>query len=266
MTNIAMSGALGRMGTRILHLANESQSYKISGAFEAAGSKQLGKDLGEVLGFGKPAGVKISVVSASALKTSDAVIDFSTPAGTAVCLDAALEAKKAIVIGTTGIEGALSKRIQEAAKTIPVIFSPNMSLGANFLFELVRLTASKLGADYDIEIVEAHHRLKKDAPSGTAKKIAEVICQAKGWDLQKAARYGRQGMTGERSRQELGIHVVRGGDTVGEHTIYFSGPGETIELKHTALSRDAFAKGALVAAAFLSKKKNGLYTMADVLK
>ncbi len=266
MTKIAMNGALGRMGARILHFANESPNYKIVGAFEGAKNKGLGKDIGEALAFGKQAGVKVAEVSAASLKGAETLIDFSSPEGTAKCLDAALATKTALVVGTTGIEEPLSLRIRAASKNIPVIFSPNMSLGANFLFELAELAASRLGGDYDIEIIETHHRLKKDAPSGTAKKIAEVIAKAKGWDLKKAARYGRQGLTGERSRHELGIHVVRGGDIVGEHTILFHGPGETIELKHTALSRDAFAKGALVAAAFLSKKKNGLYTMADVLK
>ena len=137
---------------------------------------------------------------------------------------------------------------------------------ANFLFEVARFAAAWLKTGYDIEIIEAHHRLKKDAPSGTAKKIAEVIARERGWDLGEVAKYGREGLTGERPKDEIGIHVIRAGDIVGEHTVMFSGPGETIELKHTALSRDAFAKGALVAAQFLSKKKPGLYTLADVLK
>ena len=141
-----------------------------------------------------------------------------------------------------------------------------MSIGANFLFELARLAASRLKSGYDIEIIEAHHRMKKDAPSGTAKKIAQVIAEEKGWDLKKVIRYGREGHVGERPADEIGIHVVRAGEIVGEHTVLFSGPGETIEITHKAQSRDAFARGALVAALFLSKKKSGLYTMADVLQ
>ena len=138
--------------------------------------------------------------------------------------------------------------------------------GANFLFEIARIAAARLKEGYDIEIVEAHHRLKKDAPSGTAKKIAQVIAQEKGWDLEKVAQFGRQGLIGERPKNQIGIHVIRAGDIVGDHSVIFSGPGETIELTHKAQSRDAFARGALVAAMFLSKKRIGLFTMADVLK
>lgn len=265
MVKVGVNGALGRMGSRILHLAYQSTDFKITGAFEQPKSEGLGKELDKALGLPGSFKLKIETVTPAAMKNVDVVIDFSGPEGTTRCLNAALHAGKGIVIGTTGIEPAGIKEIHSASKTIPVLFSPNMSIGANFLFEISRIAAAKLKAGYDIEIIEAHHRLKKDAPSGTAKKIAEVIAEEKGWDLKKAARYGREGFTGERSKDEIGIHVVRAGDIVGEHTVIFSGPGETIELVHRAQSRDAFARGALVAAFFLSKKKKGLYSMKDVL-
>ena len=266
MVKIAVNGALGRMGTRILHLAFHSKDFKITAAFEHEKSAYIGKDLGSLLGLGNSLKVNVATLSAGLLKNSDVMIDFSSPLGVRASLQAAQAVKAGLVIGTTGIEAGGLSQIKKASKKIAVLFSPNMSVGANFLFEIARRAARKLKPGYDIEIIEAHHRLKKDAPSGTAKKIAEVIAQEKGWDLKKAARYGREGLTGERTSEELGIHVIRGGDIVGEHTVMFSGPGETIELKHTALSRDAFARGALVAALFLSKKKTGLYSMADVLK
>lgn len=266
MVKITVNGALGRMGTRILNLASRSKDFKIVGAFEPYKSMHLGKELGILLGLGFSLGVKVEVLSAQALKPADVMIDFSSPEGVHESLKTAVMSKTGLVVGTTGVSAQGIAEIKKASKKIAVLFSPNMSVGANFLFEIARLAAAKLGSGYDIEIIEAHHRLKKDAPSGTAIKIAQVIAEAKGWDLKKVARYGRVGITGERSSDELGIHVIRGGDIVGEHTVMYSGPGETIELKHTALSRDAFARGALVAALFLSKKKTGLYSMSDVLK
>jgi 4-hydroxy-tetrahydrodipicolinate reductase len=254
------------MGTRILHLACQSQDFKIVGAFEHAKHNAIGKDLGLILGLTDPPKIQISTLSARSLKGADVMIDFSSPEGAETSLKLAETTNVGLVIGTTGVNVSGLQAIKNASKKIAVLFSPNMSIGANFLFELARLAAARLKSGYDIEIIEAHHRLKKDAPSGTAKKIAQVIAEEKGWDLGKVARYGREGLTGERPVNELGIHVIRGGDIVGEHTILFSGPGETIELKHTALSRDAFAKGALVAALFIAKKKNGLYAMSDVLK
>ncbi len=231
MIKLAVNGALGRMGSRILELARKSsENFKIAAAFD------------------ENSGDKISKLSAARLKGSDVLIDFSSPEGTRAALEAALQTNAAMVIGTTGADNKLQADIREASKKIPIVFSPNMSIGANFLFELSRLSASKLKEGYDIEIIEQHHRLKKDAPSGTAKKIAEVISKEKGWNLGKVV-----------------IHSVRAGDIVGEHTVIFSGPGETIELTHRAQSRDAFARGALVAALFAAKKKSGLYSMLDVL-
>ncbi len=265
MVKIAVNGALGRMGTRILNLAYKSQDFRITAGFEHPKNEFIGKDLGLALGLTEKLNAKLLGLSAHSLKGCDVLIDFSIPEGTNACLEAALKTHTALVIGTTGIGKEGVEEIKRASKKIAIMYSPNMSIGANFLFELTRIAAAKLKAGYDIEIVEAHHRLKKDAPSGTAKKIAEVIAEAKGWELAKVARYGRQGFTGERPKDEIGIHVIRAGDIVGDHTVIFSGPGETIELIHRAHSRDAFVRGALVAALFVSKKKRGLYSMADVL-
>jgi 4-hydroxy-tetrahydrodipicolinate reductase len=211
-------------------------------------------------------GVAIAEVSAESVKPCDVIIDFSGTDGAKKCLAAAVKAGKNLVIGTTGLDKDTEAQIKDASKSIAIVYSPNMSIGANFLFELARIAAEQLKNGYDIEITEAHHKLKKDAPSGTAKKIAEVIAKAKGWDLSKVAKYGREGVTGERPKDQLGIHVIRAGDIVGDHTILFSGGGESIELTHRAQSRDAFARGSLVAAGFVAKKDKGLYGMADVLK
>lgn len=266
MIKIAVNGALGRMGSRILNLAYKSPDFKIVAAFEHAKCDHLGKDLGKALGLSAVLNVKLMPVSSQALKGCDVLIDFSSAEATRHCVEAALKTGTALVIGTTGISAEQEKHIRQAAKKIAILYSPNMSIGANFLFEVAKLAASKLKAGYDVEIIEAHHRLKKDAPSGTAKRIAEVIADAKGWDLKKVAKYGREGLTGERPKEEIGIHVIRAGDIVGEHSVLFSGPGETIELSHSAQSRDAFARGALVAALYVSQKKSGLYHMSDVLK
>lgn len=265
MVKIAVNGAVGRMGSRILNLACKSPDFKIVAAFEHAKSDCLGKDLGRALGLSEDLKVKVSEVSESALKGCDVLIDFSSPEGVEQSLEACVKTKTALVIGTTALTPQQLKKVQAASEKIAVVQSPNMSIGANFLFELAKIAAQRLSEGYDIEIIEAHHKLKKDAPSGTAKKIAEVIAKEKGWVLDKVAKYGRQGLTGERGKDELGIHVVRAGDIVGDHTVLFSGPGETIELIHRAQSRDAFARGALVAALFLNGRKSGLYSMTDVI-
>jgi 4-hydroxy-tetrahydrodipicolinate reductase len=266
MIRLAVNGALGRMGSRILNLALASRDFKVVGSFEGDQCRFLGQDLGTTLGLAEKLKIKISSVSAEALKACDVLIDFSSPSGTRQSLRAALEAKTRLVIGTTGVDTATESEIREASKKIAVLYSPNMSLGANLLFEVARLAAATLRTDYDVEIIEAHHRLKKDAPSGTAKKLAGVIAEVKGWKLDEAAKYGRKGLTGERPAREIGIHVIRAGEIVGEHTALFSGPGETLEFTHKAQSRDAFARGALAAARFLSKKKPGFYAMGDVLR
>lgn len=265
MVKLAVNGAVGRMGSRILNLAYKSPDFKIVAAFEHAKSDHLHKDLGRALGLSENLNVKVGALSEKELRKADVLIDFSSPEGTLESLSFCVKAKIALVIGTTALDANVLAKIKEASKKIAIVQSPNMSIGANFLFELAKIAAQKLSQGYDIEIIEAHHRLKKDAPSGTAKKIAEVIAKEKGWALDKVARYGREGLTGERKKDELGIHVVRAGDIVGDHTVLFSGPGESVELIHRAASRDAFARGALVAALFLFKKKTGLFSMTDVI-
>ena len=266
MITLAVNGALGRMGRRILDLAHEAGDFKISGVFEHAGHASLGKDLGNLLGWERGPKLNVSELSAKTLQGVEALIDFSSPDGVALSLKEGVTAKTSLVIGTTGLGAELEKTIRKASEKIAIVYSPNMSVGANFLFELSKLAASKLGPEYDVEIVEVHHRLKKDAPSGTAKKIAQLVAETKGWDLEKVLKPGRSGKVGERPKNEIGIHALRAGEIVGEHTVIFSGPGETIELVHRAQSRDAFARGALLAARFAAKKSQGLYQMADVLK
>lgn len=267
MIRLGVAGAMGRMGSSILRLA--SQDKKVFApvlALESARHKGIGRNAGEV--NPELCGLHSVVVKTAAhadWKHLDVLIDFTMPAATLE--HAALCAKHgvAMVIGTTGFTKAETTRIQAASKRIAIVKASNMSVGANLLFALAAQAARVLNDDYDIEIVEAHHRHKKDAPSGTAKTLAESIAAAKKWNLETCAVYGREGMTGERPKRQIGIHAVRAGEIIGEHTAYYSGPGETIELKHHASSRDAFARGALVAAQFAAKRRKGLFNMQDVL-
>ncbi|MEI6377201.1 MAG: 4-hydroxy-tetrahydrodipicolinate reductase, partial [bacterium] len=199
------------------------------------------------------------------LADCDAVIDFSHAEATARVLEKCVDLGKAIVIGTTGHNNELRDRIAAASASIPVIFSPNYSVGVNTLFWLTKKAAEILGPDYDAEVIEVHHRLKKDAPSGTARRLVEVLDEVKGLDYEKDTRHGRVGMPGERTRSEVGVHAVRGGDVVGDHTVLLATPGDRIELIHRASSRDTFAKGALRAALWARDQKPGLYDMQDVL-
>ena len=255
MIKLIVSGACGKMGERIIANALTSKEFELVGAIERSGGPHIGLEVG----------IKVTDNLNDIIQKCDVIIDFTNPENTLTNLELAVKNKKAMVIGTTGFSETQLRKVKELGSQIPCVMAPNMSLGVNLLFKLAAESAKVLGDEYDVEIVEAHHRMKKDAPSGTAKKIAEVIAEEKGWDLKKVARYGREGLTGERKVDELGIRVIRGGDIVGEHTVLFNGPGETIQIKHTALSRDAFARGALVAARFVSNKKKGLYGMADVL-
>lgn len=264
MINLIVFGAAGRMGKRIVACAISEKDFRIAGALEKAGHPDLGRDAMEAAGE-KPGGVPITADPARALPAGDVVIDFS--AGDAVAAHAALCAreKKPLVVGTTGLTPEETGALRRAAQAVPVVFSPNMSLGVNLLFDLAGRVAAALGEEYDVEIVEAHHRFKADAPSGTAKKLAETVAAARGVDLAKAGVYGRSGREGARKRGEIGVHAVRAGDIVGEHTVIFSTLGERVELSHRAHSRDTFARGALRAARFVLKARPGLYTMQDVL-
>lgn len=262
MVYAAVTGAAGRMGRRIINFISENPKVELAGALEMGGHPALGTDAGEVAGVGK-LGVKITDNPKRAFRNADVVIDFSNHEVTIKCLEDAVSLDKAFVIGTTGFSHQQRDRIKELAQETRVVMAPNMSVGINLLLKLVEMTASLLGDDYDIEIVESHHRHKKDAPSGTALRIAEVAALDR--DLEKVVVYERKGIVGERKPGEIGIQSLRGGDIVGDHTVIFAGPGERIELIHRAHSRDTFATGAVKAAIWVVDKPNGLYDMQDVL-
>ena len=263
MIKAIVCGAAGRMGKRIINVLAQSDEITLGAALEAPGSPFLGQDAGELAGAG-PAGVKISASVEETLAAGDVIIDFSAPAATIQHLRAAAELSRAMVIGTTGLSAEDITRVREASRKIPCVMAPNMSVGVNLLLNILPQIARVL-SDYDIEIVEAHHRHKKDAPSGTALKLAQVLAQALERDLDEVGNYGRHGITGERPAQEIGIHALRGGDIVGVHNVLFAGPGETIEVIHRASSRDTFARGAVKAALFAAGAGAGLYDMQDVL-
>lgn len=254
-------GISGRMGMAVFNVLRE-RGHVLAAAFEREGSRGYGQDAGLLVG-GVACGVRIGPITESAVALADVVIDFSSPSASLACLDAASAAGKPIVIGTTGFSQEERVRIERAAGRIPLVLSPNMSLGVNLLFKLTEIAARTL-AGYDVEIFEAHHRRKKDAPSGTAIRLLEAVKSA-GPLRQGRMVTGRTGITGERSSDEIGVLAMRGGDIVGEHTVYFVGEGERLELTHRAGTRDTFARGAVAAAEFLIGKKPGLYTMFDVL-
>ncbi len=262
--NIAVSGAAGRMGKRVIALAHENTECTISGAMEFAQSPLLGVDAGENAGIGH-LDVPITSDVHEILKHCDVLVDFSTPAASVANSEAAAAVGKAIVVGTTGFSEEQKSALLAAGSRTRCLVAPNMSVGVNLLFKVVESVARALGPEYDVEIVEAHHRMKKDAPSGTADKLAQLIAHALGRDLKTAAVYGRQGQVGERTPQEIGVMALRGGDIVGEHTVMFITGGERIELIHRAHSRDALAKGAVRAALWLVSQPNGVYDMQDVL-
>ncbi len=250
------------MGKRLIAIAAEQADvFKVTTALDAPISAELGKDAGTVAGV-NPVGVAITATLAG---NPDVMIDFSVPGATRALLKECVARKIAMVIGTTGLVAADQQLIDQAAETIPVLQATNTSLGVNLLFTLAAQIARQLGEAYDIEIVEAHHNQKKDAPSGTALSLAENICRATGRNTETALVHGREGGDALRKKGTIGMHAVRMGDVVGEHTIYYSTPGERIEVKHIATNRDTFVRGALRAAAFIARAKAGRYTMADVL-
>ena len=262
---LAVSGATGRMGHTILELAANNSQFEITGALESASHAAIGKTLGEAL----PALGKVKASVSSTLATVNpkpqVLIDFTQPPATLAYLKEAQASGVGMVIGTTGFSEDQKKQIHEAAKKIPVMMASNMSVGMNLLFALVEEAAAKLGPNYDVEVIEAHHNLKKDAPSGSALNLGEAA--ARGWEvnLKDVATHGREGQVGERKKGTIGFHAVRAGDIVGDHTVLYAGPGERLELTHRAHSREAFAQGALKAASFIAEKKNGFYDMWDVL-
>lgn len=264
MTRILIAGCAGRMGRRIAALAHEHPKMQLSGGFETQTHDAIGKDLGTITGVGS-LNIKVVASLEDCLEAGDVIIDFTAPQATMKILPVAVSKKKKMVIGTTGLSDADKEKISSASKEIPIVCAPNMGVGVNLVFKLSEMIASILSEEYDIEIVEAHHKHKKDAPSGTALEIARRAAKGRGINLNDKALYGREGLCGEREPGVIGIHAVRGGDVVGEHTISFMSEGERIELTHRASSRDVFAKGALVAALFVDQKENGLYSMQDVL-
>ena len=264
MIRAIVTGAGGRMGGRIISLLAETDGIELKGAVERKGHPLLGKDVGEGLGLGRT-GIIIGDDLVGSIERGDVVIDFTSHEVSAAHLEIAAEKGKAIVIGSTGFTSAEMNRARELAGSVRCVLAPNMSVGVNVLLKVLADVAGILGDDYDVEIVEAHHHMKKDAPSGTAMKMAQVIAERLGRDLDKVGVYNRKGMIGERTKREIGIQTLRAGDIVGEHTVIFGGMGERLELIHRAHSRDNFARGAIRAAFWVVGRGNGIYDMQDVL-
>jgi len=261
MLKIAVNGAAGRMGQRLVALIAETGDLELAAALEFESHPMLGGDAGDVAGLGR-----LGILLTPKLATRpDVLIDFSSPASAVARARECATAGTALVVGTTGLSPEQFATLQQAASKVPCVVAPNMSVGINVLAKLVRQAAAALGPEFDVEVIEAHHRFKKDAPSGTAIQLAKAAADGLGRNYDQAAVHGRRGITGERSRQEIGMHAVRAGDIVGEHTILFGALGEHLELRHSAHSRDTFARGAIRAARFVAGKKPGLYTMDDVL-
>ncbi len=260
---IAVVGASGRMGRMIIESALKDSGVRLVAAIDQAGTPAIGKDAGELVG--QPCGVIVTSDVEAGIALADCLIDFTRPEGTLHHLALCRRLKVGMVIGTTGFEAEGKQAIAEAAKEIPVVFAPNMSVGVNVVFKLLDMASRIMSEGYDIEIVEAHHRHKIDAPSGTALRMGEVVAQALGRDLKQCAIYGREGVTGERDPSTIGFATVRGGDVVGDHTVMYCGTGERVEISHKAGSRMPYALGSLRAARFLAGKGQGLFDMQDVL-
>lgn len=263
MQKIVIAGCSGRMGHALLEALAAEPELQLHAALERDGSPCLGKDAGEL--FGRPCGVNITADVGAALQGANVLVDFTRPEACMAYLAACRSAGVGMVVGTTGLSGEQKDAISAAAADIPIVFAPNMSVGVNLLINLVQSAAKVLAQGYDIEIIEAHHRHKVDAPSGTALRLGEAAAAALGRDLARCAVYGREGVTGERDPSTIGFATVRGGDVVGDHTVLFAGIGERVELTHKASSRATFAIGALRAAKFLAGHRSGLFDMRDVL-
>ncbi len=264
MIKISVCGAAGRMGQHIINSIHETQGVQLSGVLERPGHPLVGQDIGLVAGCGAM-GVVISDDLNAVIAGCDVMIDFTTPKISLKNLEACSLQKKSIIIGSTGFTPEERQLAVELTREIPAVLAPNMSVGVNVCFKILKDIAKTLGDDFDVEIVEAHHRLKQDAPSGTAVRMGEVVAEALGRDYNKVANFHREGITGERTHDEIGMQTIRGGDIVGEHTVYFIGMGERIELSHRAMTRDMFSNGAVRAAKWVVSQKPGLYDMQDVL-
>jgi len=253
---VIVCGARGRMGREVISLIQKEEDYELVGAIESPTHPEIGQEIFK--------GIRVTSSLKNVLQRDAVIVEFTNPPATLEHLRIARENHIPMVIGTTGFKKLELDEIRNSSQKIPVLLSPNMSLGINLLFVLVREVATVLG-DFDKEIVEAHHRLKQDSPSGTARKIAEILAEVEGKDLSQVALYGRKGITRGRRKDEIGIHSIRGGTIVGDHTVIFAGEGERLEITHRAESRVIFARGALIGAKFLIKKDKGLYDLQDVL-
>ena len=264
MTRLAVTGALGRMGRRLLALIREADDLELAAAVERPGHPEIGADSGTAAGAG-PNGVPLTAGVEAALQACDAAVDFSSAAAVEAVAAAARRTGTPLVVGTTGLGPAQEEALARAAERVPVLTAANMSVGINLLLTVLPVLARTLGPEFDVEIVEAHHRHKKDAPSGTALRLARAVAEALGLDPDSCLVHGRRGADVPRREGTVGMHAVRGGEIVGDHTVWFCGPDERIEVTHRAASRDVFARGALRAARWIVGRPAGRYTMLDVL-
>jgi len=265
MLRVAISGVSGRMGNVLVQAISVADDLELSAAFENKTNPAIGQDVGEVVGVGR-LGVTVSDSPQQNLEDFDVVVDFSVPDATLALLEICRKNAKAMVIGTTGFSASQLDMLGECSREIPIFISPNMSLGVNILFKLVSEASAAFGEEVDYEVLEAHHSRKIDAPSGTAARLGEIIAQNLSRNIEDSGVYGRKGNVGERSEKEIGFSSIRGGDIVGDHTVFFIGEGERIEITHRANSRMNFAQGAIRATRFLSRQKNGLYDMEQLLE
>ncbi len=264
MTKLAITGANGRMGRTLIEAGQQSDGSTVSAAFERPGSSVIGQDAGALAGIGE---IKVPVAESTTIGSADfdVLIDFTRPEVTLANIEACRASERRMVIGTTGFSEDERQQIVDASKDIAIVFAPNMSVGVNLCFKLLDIAARVMGDEVDIEVIEAHHRHKVDAPSGTALRMGEVVADALGRDLSECAVYGREGNTGERDRGTIGFETIRAGDIVGDHTVMFADIGERVEITHKASSRMTFASGAVRAAQWLMNQDTGLYDMQDVL-
>jgi 4-hydroxy-tetrahydrodipicolinate reductase len=264
MIKVIVAGAAGRMGGRIIHMLHQNTDVALAAAFEHPGSPGVGQDVGQVVGLGE-LGLTVAASLQEVIDQGDVVIDFTAPQATLENIRVAESQGVAMVIGTTGITGAMLDEVQALGKKIRCVMAPNMSVGVNVMFRIAADMAKILGRDYDMELLEVHHRLKKDAPSGTAMRLAQILAESVDRDIEEVGVYERKGMIGQRTDEEIGLQTWRAGDITGEHTIMFGGIGERLELVHRAHNRDNFARGAIRAAAWVVTMPPGLYDMQDVL-
>ena len=264
MVRVGVCGAAGRMGKTILDVCNETDGVEVTAAIEYGESPMLGIDAGEVAGIGK-LGVLITDDISSIADQVDVIIDFTFAASVSANIKKCVSSSVKMIIGTTGLTNDDHEQIKLASNKIAIVFAPNMSIGVNLCLKLLEMASQVIGNDADIEIIEAHHRHKKDAPSGTAIRMGEVVANTLGRNLKDCAVYGREGITGERDKNTIGFETIRAGDIVGEHTVMFATDGERVEISHKATSRKTFASGAVRAAQWLATKKSGLFDMQDVL-